>query len=73
MAKQAGWDDKKHKVVYKPLPTDPRQERWATFEGTVIVSPAKAMNLLGWQPKHLGYLNEIDVYYKSYMACKDKK
>jgi UDP-glucose 4-epimerase len=71
MAKQAGWDDKKNKIVYKPLPTEPGQERWATFEGTVVVSPAKAMNLLEWQPKHLGYLSELDVYYQSYKACKN--
>jgi len=73
LAKKKGWDDKKYKVVYKPLSTTPGEDRWLTFEGTVIVSPHKAMSLLDWQPKHLGYLNELEIYYQSYKAYKEPK
>lgn len=35
-----------------------------------IINPAKAMNELGWRPRHVGFLEEIDTYYKAWVAHK---
>jgi len=40
------------------------------FEVSVITNCQKAYNLLGWREKHLGFLEELDKYYRSYKAQK---
>lgn len=35
-----------------------------------IINPAKAINELGWKPRHVGFVEEIDIYYKSWAAHK---
>ncbi len=44
--------------------------RWNTNS---IINPAKAINQLGWQPRHVGYIEEIETYYKSWNAYKQQK
>lgn len=41
--------------------------RWDTDS---IINPAKAIDQLGWRPRHVGYLEEIEIYYKSWLAHK---
>lgn len=41
--------------------------RWDTDS---IINPSKAIDQLGWRPKHVGYLEEIEIYYKSWLAYK---
>jgi nucleoside-diphosphate-sugar epimerase len=35
-----------------------------------IINPAKAINELGWKPRHVGFVEEIDIYYKAWAAHK---
>jgi nucleoside-diphosphate-sugar epimerase len=35
-----------------------------------IINPAKAINELGWKPRHVGFVEEIDTYYKAWAAHK---
>ena len=37
-----------------------------------IINPAKAMTELSWRPRHVGFLEEIDTYYKAWAAHKSK-
>ncbi len=46
-----------------------RQENICFFS-TRIINPAKAMNELGWRPRHVGFVEEIDIYYKAWAAHK---
>lgn len=32
-------------------------------------SPLKTMKVLNWTPRHLGFIEEIDLYFKSYKAA----
>lgn len=41
--------------------------RWDTDS---IINPSKAIDQLGWRPKHVGYLEEIEIYYRSWLAHK---
>lgn len=34
----------------------------------VVVSSRKATDLLGWRPKHLGFLEELDIYVEAWKA-----
>jgi len=38
-----------------------------------IINPAKAMNELGWRPRHVGFVEEVDIYYKSWAAHRANK
>lgn len=33
-----------------------------------IINPAKAINELGWRPRHVGFVEEIDIHYKAWAA-----
>jgi nucleoside-diphosphate-sugar epimerase len=44
--------------------------RWNTNS---IINPAKAMDQLGWRPRHVGYIEEIETYYKSWDAYKQQQ
>jgi hypothetical protein len=35
-----------------------------------IINPAKAINELDWKPRHVGFVEEIDIYYKAWAAHK---
>ncbi|HLB82755.1 MAG TPA: NAD-dependent epimerase/dehydratase family protein [Gemmatimonadales bacterium] len=35
------------------------------------VDASKAMRLLGWQPRHTGFLDDVDVYYRAWKAHQD--
>jgi len=35
-------------------------------DANVILSPQKGIDLLGWQPKHIGLLENLEFYYESY-------
>lgn len=35
-----------------------------------IINPARAINELGWQPRHVGFVAEIGTYYKAWAAHK---
>ncbi|CAF1381301.1 unnamed protein product [Rotaria sordida] len=64
MAKAQG---RKEKIEYKEAVGD-TPSRWDTDS---IINPAKAMNELGWRPRHVGFIEEIDTYYKAWAAHKD--
>ncbi|CAF1207652.1 unnamed protein product [Rotaria magnacalcarata] len=63
MAKAQG---RKEKIEYKAADGD-APSRWDTDS---IINPAKAMNELGWRPRHVGFVEEIDTYYKAWAAHK---
>lgn len=44
--------------------------RWDTDS---IINPTKAIEQLGWRPKHIGYIQEIETYYKSWNAYKQQQ
>jgi len=63
MAKAQGRTEKfEYKEADPDVPT-----RWDTDS---IINPAKAINELGWQPRHVGFVEEIDTYYKAWAAHK---
>jgi nucleoside-diphosphate-sugar epimerase len=35
------------------------------------VDARKAVRLLGWQPRHAGFLDEVDTYYRAWKAWRD--
>ena len=35
-----------------------------------IINPAKVINELGWRPRHVGFVEEIGIYYKAWAAHK---
>jgi len=65
MAKATGWNGK---VKFEEVPKGSSVQSW---EATVLINPQKAIDLLNWQPRHIGYLNEMDIYYRSWKAGKD--
>lgn len=57
-------------VEYKEATSDDKTPpRWNTDS---IINPSKAIDQLGWRPRHVGYLQEIETYYKSWAAYKQK-
>ncbi len=51
-------------------PDDKVPVRWDTDS---IINPAKAIDQLGWRPKHVGFVQEIETYYKSWNAYKQQQ
>jgi len=39
---------------------------------TVRIRPTKAIELLGWTPRHLGFLDDIELYYHAWKAAHAK-
>ncbi|KAL0477160.1 nsdhl [Acrasis kona] len=66
IAKQVGWDESKNKIVYKK---DCDVEPW---EATVIINHFKAVDQLGWKPRREGFIENVELYYKSYLAARSK-
>ncbi len=55
-------------VEYKEKSADDKVPlQWDTDS---IINPAKAINQLGWRPKHVGCIQEIETYYKSWKVSK---
>ncbi|CAF2405807.1 unnamed protein product [Rotaria sp. Silwood2] len=58
-------------VEYKEKTNDDKiPPRWDTDS---IINPSKAIDQLGWRPKHVGYIQEIETYYKSWAAYKQQQ
>jgi len=66
-ARAAGWKGTSANIKRVPLPdSEFRRKNWET---NVIINPRKAFDLLGWKPKHVGILAEVEVYYASWKAA----
>lgn len=65
LARAAGWKGTRADILSQPAPPEA-----ATMEATVIVDSAKARRLLGWAPKHAGFLAEIETYYRSWRRAR---
>jgi len=61
-AKVAGWKGTIKKV-------EP-QGFWAICEVSIVTNSQKTFNLLGWREKHLGILNEMELFYRSYKSSR---
>lgn len=61
-AKVAGFTGKPE---YKAASSD--FEKFA--DASCACSPLKTIRLLGWTPRHLGFIEEIELYFKSYKAA----
>ncbi|CAF1194743.1 unnamed protein product [Rotaria sordida] len=58
-------------IEYKEKTNDDKiPPRWDTDS---IINPSKAIDQLGWRPKHVGYIQEIETYYKSWAAYKQQQ
>ncbi|CAF2039243.1 unnamed protein product [Rotaria magnacalcarata] len=58
-------------IEYKEASSsDETPPRWDTDS---IINPSKAIEQLGWRPKHVGYIQEIETYYKSWAAYKQQQ
>jgi nucleoside-diphosphate-sugar epimerase len=59
----------------RPLPLAEARNNLGDFaEALAIdqqVSSAKATRLLAWQPRHTGFLDEVEVYYRAWKAWQD--
>lgn len=44
---------------------------WVKCDFTCLVNGQKSFNLLGWREKHLGIITEMELFYRTYKACKD--
>jgi len=62
-AKVAGWKGSNVKIV------EP-EGFWIICEVSIVTNSHKAFNLLGWREKHLGIINEMELFYRSYKAFK---
>ncbi|CAF1199838.1 unnamed protein product [Didymodactylos carnosus] len=69
MAKVNGWTS--DKIKYHEI-NDETEEDLRSWDSDSIINPAKAMDQLGWRPRHIGYLHEILLYYKSWEAHKQQ-
>ena len=61
-AKVAGFTGKPE---YKAAASD--FEKFA--EASCVCSPLKTVRLLGWVPRHIGFIEDLDVYLQSYKAA----
>jgi len=63
MAKAQGRTEAvEYKEAEKDVPT-----RWGTDS---IINPAKAIDEVGWRPRHVGFVEEIGTYYEAWAANK---
>jgi len=68
MAQAAGW---KGQVKFEAIPAS--MDRVLGWEATVITNPAKAVAVLGWQHKHVGFLAELELYYLTWSLHRKGK
>ena len=64
----AGLDFAKLKVVETPM--DPNLPSDVLFENSVVIDPKKAEDVLQWRSSHLGFLQEMDLYYSSWQLAQ---
>jgi hypothetical protein len=38
-------------------------------DASCACSPFKTIRLLGWTPRHIGFIEDIDLYFKAYKAA----
>jgi len=68
-AKAAGW---KGKVVH--ITVVPEDNVWLVIsECNCVTTPQKAYDLLGWRDNHLGFIEEIDIYYQCWKLAETSK
>jgi hypothetical protein len=50
----------------------PRDQDWWSeiSDITVVANPQKAIDVLGWQPRHLGIIEELEISYEAFKAHK---
>jgi nucleoside-diphosphate-sugar epimerase len=65
-AKAAGWTGSIKYVESKDIPQEKFMEK--VFDITVRYLGDKARRELGWKPKRIGLLHEIDLYYRAFKA-----
>eukprot|EP00009_Paramoeba_aestuarina_P016690 CAMPEP_0201536736 /NCGR_PEP_ID=MMETSP0161_2-20130828/62809_1 /ASSEMBLY_ACC=CAM_ASM_000251 /TAXON_ID=180227 /ORGANISM="Neoparamoeba aestuarina, Strain SoJaBio B1-5/56/2" /LENGTH=196 /DNA_ID=CAMNT_0047942643 /DNA_START=78 /DNA_END=668 /DNA_ORIENTATION=+ len=65
-AKTAGWKGKKEDITSIPVPEE--EKRIANWEWNVMINPQKAFTVLGWRPKHLAFLQEVQLYFETWQA-----
>ncbi|KAG2378855.1 hypothetical protein C9374_008003 [Naegleria lovaniensis] len=68
MAKIAGWKGEDSDIVLENVPQ--QDAGLVVFENTVIIDPRKAVQVLGWKPKHLSFLDNLEVYYHAWKAIQ---
>lgn len=68
-ARAGGWDSNKNKVIYKTA-EESQGKFESSWEGHVVVNSQKASDLLGWKSRHVGIVEEIDIYYNSWKSSK---
>ncbi|CAF1064601.1 unnamed protein product [Didymodactylos carnosus] len=74
MAQQLGWSNTKNKIIYHSVDKmDEKDAHQLNWEPDVIINPKKITDQLGWTPKHVGYLHEIEIYYQSWLQSKKEK
>ncbi|EFC39071.1 hypothetical protein NAEGRDRAFT_82767 [Naegleria gruberi] len=68
IAKQTGWkpttENEADSLLIEPVPQD--NAGLVIFENTVMINPRKAIEVLGWEPKHLNFIEKIHLYYQSW-------
>jgi len=57
----------KGKIAYSNE-SDPSDFISTYCERVIVLHPQKAMDLLGWNPRHLGLLQELEIYYHSFKS-----
>lgn len=68
MAIIAGWNGDESEIVVENVPQN--DAGLVVFENTVIIDPRKAVQVLRWKPKHLSFLDNMEVYYHSWRALQ---
>ncbi|EFC41187.1 predicted protein [Naegleria gruberi] len=68
IAKQTGWqpnsENETDSLLIEPVPQE--NAGLVVWENTVMINPRKAIEVLGWNPKHLNFIEKIHVYYQSW-------
>jgi hypothetical protein len=66
-ARATGWNGT---VKYiEQIPSD--NVKLQIFEASVVCNPRKAMELLGWTPRHVGPVEQMNILYSSWKAHKE--
>jgi len=59
----------------RPVPLAEARKTMGDFADALAldqrVDAGKAARLLGWRPRHSGFLDDVDVYYQAWKACQD--
>lgn len=59
-------DPHKLQIVRKELPAD------HFLEVNIMIDPVRAREILGWKPRHKGFLAEMPLYYKGWLSANKK-